>query len=175
MGKGYNRGDLKRKFSANFDAQANNIIVDGRRILMKKTLAIIFVLLISQISTVYAYTITAVDDELFCFEESSFEKDSHRYKSIFEVSEKEGTITAKQDTDLNSGESYEGNRVFKIAVTPALQPVVYKKSLKGVYINEKTGGIEIIDFCEDGTFLWVRVQDNYVNMSSGKYVSDKKF
>jgi hypothetical protein len=142
---------------------------------MKRIPLIIFLFLMFGISSVYAYTITAVDDELFCFKESGFEKDSHRYKSIFEVNEKEGTITAKQDTDLNSGESYEGNRIFKIAVSPALQPVVHKKSLKAVYVNEKTGGIEIIDFCEDGTFLWVKVQDNYVNMSSGKYVSDKKF
>jgi hypothetical protein len=145
-----------------------------KRIFMKKTLTIILILLVSQISAVYAYTITAVDDELFYFKEASFEKDSHRYKSIFEVNEKEGTITAKQDTDLNSGESYEGNRVFKIAVTPALQPVAHKTSLKAVCMNEKTGGIEIIDFCEDGTFLWVKVQDSYVNVSSGKYVSDKK-
>lgn len=144
---------------------------------MKKVTVIILILAVFQISTVYAYTITAVDDELFCFKESKFEKDSHRYKSIFEVDEKEGTITAKQDTDLNSGESYTdpGNRVFKIAVTPEFQPVAHKKALKAIYINEKSGGIEIIDFCEDGTFLWVKVQDNYVNMSSGKYVSDKKF
>ena len=142
---------------------------------MKRVLVITLAFLMIGISTVYAYTITAVDDELFCFQESKFEKDSHRYKSIFEVNEKEGTITAKQDTDLNSGESYEGNRVFKIAVTPELQPVVHKKTLKAIYINEKTGGIEIITFCEDGTFLWAKVQDNYINMSSGKYVSDRKF
>ena len=142
---------------------------------MKRIPLIIFLFLMLSISTVYAYTITAVDDELFCFKESKFEKDSHRYKSIFEVNEKEGTITAKQDTDLNAEESYGDNRVFKIVVIPDLQPVIHKKTLKAIYINGKTGGIEIITFCEDGAFLWAKVQDNYINMSSGKYVSDKKF
>lgn len=142
---------------------------------MKRVLIIILAFLICGISTVYAYTITAVDDELFCFKESKLEKDSHRYKSIFEVNEKEGTITAIEDTDLNLGDSVSDNRVFKIAVTPELQPVAHKKTLKAIYINEKTGGIEVITFCEDGTFLWAKVQDKYINMSSGKYVSDKKF
>jgi hypothetical protein len=135
---------------------------------------IVLIFLILGISTSYAYTITAVDDELFCFKESKVEKDSHRYKSVFEVNEKEGTITAIQDTDLNSGESYKANRIFKIAVTPEFQPVAHKKTLKAIYLNEMTGGIEIITFCE-GTFIWIKIQDTYLNMSSGSYIADKKF
>jgi hypothetical protein len=127
------------------------------------------------ISSAYAYTITAFDDALFCFKESSFEKDTHRYKSIYEVNEEQGTITVKQNTDLNSEElPYEANTVFKIVVTPDFQPVAHKKTLKAIYVNEKSGGIEIITFCEDGTFLWVKSHDKYINMSSGKYISDKK-
>ena len=141
---------------------------------MKKVLFISLVFLIFLASKSHAYTITAVDDALFVFKEARFEKDSHRYKSIFEVNEENGTITEIEDADLNSGESYQGNRIFKIAVTTELQPVAHKKTLKAIYINEKTGGIEIITFCE-GSFLWTKIQDKYINLSSGKYVSDKKF
>jgi len=134
---------------------------------MKKILLAIVIILLS-CTHVFAYQIIATDDAMYVFQDSKLKKDSHRYKTIYEVDEQNNTITEIETTDLNTGETYKSGAIFQIISHPT-QELWFKKSfLKTIRINPTLSTVEIVVFC-DGKFHYSKTQDKYINLSSGNY------
>jgi len=135
---------------------------------MKKIFFILFLIALYS-SSVFAYEIVTTDDAMFVFKDSGFQKDSHRYKCVYMVDEEKGILISKEEVDLGSGEVYKSDdTVYRILPLDPDRRFFKKDFLKAMRINSKTGGIEVIVFCE-GKFHYSKVQDEYINLSSGTF------
>ena len=131
-----------------------------------KYISLIFVLFL--FSTVFAIKIECIDKFGWTYHNGKLLKDSHLYKSVFEIDIDNRKFVQISLVQINGTYRDPGQYEYIILEKPE-DPVLWDKNqIKILRYNNVTGSLISIVFCK-GSYIYVDLKDHYLNIFEGKY------